>query len=65
MTQPLAWSTDVRNCCSLRESAQGASADESLSVLNADASETLLIDPRAGHGITGGSFSPDGSKVLY
>jgi Tol biopolymer transport system component len=49
----------------LSVSGQGATADESLSVLNADGSETLLIDAGAGHGITGGSFSPDGSKVLY
>ena len=63
--EPLAWSSDGSKLLILRVSGQGATADESLSVLNADGSETLLIDPGAGHGITGGSFSPDGSKVLY
>jgi Tol biopolymer transport system component len=63
--EPLAWSSDGSKLLILRVSGQGATADASLSVLNADGSETLLIDPGAGHGITGGSFSPDGSKVLY
>jgi dipeptidyl aminopeptidase/acylaminoacyl peptidase len=63
--EPLAWSSDGSKLLILRVSGQRATADESLSVLNADGSGTLLIDAGAGHGITGGSFSPDGSKVLY
>jgi Tol biopolymer transport system component len=63
--EPLAWSSDGSKLLILRASGSGSTADESLSVLNADGSETLLIDAGAGHGITGGSFSPDGSKVLY
>ncbi|MGH2597479.1 MAG: hypothetical protein ACRDH7_16190 [Actinomycetota bacterium] len=62
---PLAWSSDGSKLLILRVSRPGATADASLSVLNADGSEILLIDAGAGHGITGGSFSPDGSKVLY
>lgn len=62
--EPLAWSSDGSKLLVLRVSGQGATADGSLSVLNADGSETLLIDAGAGHGLQG-SFSPDGSKVVY
>ena len=63
--EPHAWSSDGSKLVILSVSGRGETTDESLSVLNADGSETLLIDAGAGHGITGGSFSPDGSKVLY
>jgi Tol biopolymer transport system component len=63
--KPLAWSSDGSKLLILRQSAQGSAAGQSLSVLNADGSETLLIDVGAGHGLSGGSFSPDGSKVVY
>ncbi len=43
----------------------GSTADDRYTVLNADGSETLLIDARCGYCIAGGSFSPDGSKVVY
>ncbi len=69
--EPLAWSSDGSKLLILRQSGSGSTVDESLHVLNADGSETLLIDPGPvidpgpGNGLTGGSFSPDGSTVVY
>ncbi len=63
--EPLAWSSDGTKLLILRQTGRGFTSDSSLYVLNADGSETLLIDARCGYCLSGGSFSPDGSKVVY
>jgi hypothetical protein len=64
--EPLAWSSDGSKLLILRRSGNSfRTLDESLSVLNADGSETILTATGAGHDLSGGSFSPDGSKVVY
>jgi Tol biopolymer transport system component len=65
LVEPLAWSSDGSKLLIQRVSEQSSPFGVALSVLNADGSETLLIDVGAGHGLSGGSFSPDGSKVVY
>ena len=42
--EPLAWSSDGSKLLILRQTGQGSAADQALYVLNADGSETLLID---------------------
>jgi WD40 repeat protein len=67
--QPLAWSSDGSKLLIQRVSKQSSPFGAALYVLNADGSETLLIDPGPvidpgpGNGLTGGSFSPDGSTL--
>jgi MYXO-CTERM domain-containing protein len=57
--EPLAWSSDGSKLLILTRSGHA------LSVLNADGSETLLFDAGGPPLLSGGSFSPDGSKVVY
>jgi len=59
--EPLAWSRDGSKLLIL--SGQFTS-EETLSVLNADGSATLLVHG-CGYCLSGGSFSPDGSEVVY
>lgn len=64
--EPLAWSSDGSKLLILRQSGRARGPfGSALYVLNADGSETLLIDAGARHLLSGGSFSPDGSKVVY
>lgn len=63
--EPVAWSSDGSKLLIIRQSRQGSAADQSLSVLNADGSETLLVDSGCAYCLSGGSFSPDGSEVVY
>ena len=63
--KPLAWSSDGSKLLILRLTGQGSTGDASLYVLNADGSETLLVDSGCWYCLSGGSFSPDGSKVVY
>jgi Tol biopolymer transport system component len=63
--EPLAWSSDGSKLLILRQTGQGSAVDQALYVLNADGSETLLIDSGCASCLSGGSFSPDGSKVIY
>lgn len=58
---PLAWSRDGSKLLLLiRNHTQHA-----LAVLNADGTETLLVEVGVHDWLSGGSFSPDGSKVVY
>lgn len=56
---PIAWSSDGSKLLIRRYPGRTAQ----LSVLEADGTETRLIDTDAS--LTGGSFSPDGSEVVY
>jgi len=56
--EPLEWSHDGSKLLIMR-------SGHSLSVLHADGTETLVIDVGGGHGLSGGSFSPNGSQVVY
>lgn len=56
---PLAWSRDGSKLL-IRTHRQHA-----LAVLNADGTETLLVEVGVHDWLSGGSFSPDGSKVVY
>jgi Tol biopolymer transport system component len=58
---PIAWSSDGSKLLIRRRSPDGSAG---LSVLEADGTETRLTDG-AGGDPTGGSFSPDGSEVVY
>ncbi len=63
---PRAWSPDGSKLLVLRyvkDSDSGGMPETDLFVLNADGGETHLT--RANGFVTGGSFSPDGSKVVY
>ena len=60
--EPLAWSSDGSRLLVLRTLPDGHVA---LYVLNADASETLLVESGRGHHLSSGRFSPDGSKVFF
>jgi hypothetical protein len=64
---PVAWSSDGSKLLILRKNADPppheAFVGSNLFVLNADGTETRLTEGNAW--ITGGSFSPDGTKVLY
>ncbi len=58
---PLAWSGDGSKLLTLiRNHTQHA-----LAVLNADGTKTLLVEVGVHDWLSGGSFSPDGSKVVY
>ncbi len=61
----VAWSNDGSKLLILRLTGHGSTRDASLYVLNADGSETLLVDSGCWYCLSGGSFSPDGSKVVY
>jgi Tol biopolymer transport system component len=63
--EPVAWSSDGSKLLILRQTGQSSAADQALYVLNADGSESLLIDSGCAYCLSGGSFSPDGSKVVY
>ena len=65
---PIAWSSDGSRLLILRTNTEPPQppsilAGSNLFVLNADGTETRLKEGDAW--ITGGSFSPDGSKVIY
>jgi WD40-like Beta Propeller Repeat len=66
---PLAWSSDGSRLLILRtrnvphQASQGSNLFSNLFVLNADGTETRLTEGDAW--ITSGSFSPDGSEVVY
>lgn len=62
---PLAWSRDGSELLVLREVPRGtdASPHRDLYMLDADGTWRRLTD--ANGGITGGSFSPDGTEVVY
>ena len=60
---PVSWSSDGSKLLILRHFPRHSQL--ALSVLNADGTETLLVDVDARQGLGGGSFSPDGSKVVY
>ena len=65
---PLDWSSDGSKLLILRRNTSPPPPHQffdggNLFVLNADGAETRLTEGDAG--ITGGSFSPDGSKVVY
>ena len=64
---PRAWSPDGSKLLILRKSVDAGSRDRSdlLVVLNADGTETRLADAPAHVWITGGSFSRDGTEVVY
>jgi Tol biopolymer transport system component len=64
---PVAWSSDGSQLLILRPNTEGPSTQgffgKNLFMLNADGTETRLT--KGDTWITGGSFSPDGSKVVY
>jgi WD40 repeat protein len=59
--KPVAWSSDGSKLLILRQSPEGTN----LFVLDAEGSETRLTEAHANAYITGGSFSPDGTQVVY
>lgn len=64
--EPVAWSSDGSKLLIIRQSGHGRLvADQALYVLNADGSETLLVDAGCSYCLSGGSFSSDGSEVVY
>jgi dipeptidyl aminopeptidase/acylaminoacyl peptidase len=60
--RPLAWASDGSK---LLIRAKSSPRDSELYVLNADGSQTLLVEADARYSLSGGSFSPDGSRVVY
>ena len=66
---PIAWSSDGSKLLIFRPhgglSGKDSNVREALYVLNADGSQTLLIDVGNPYSLSGGSFSPDGSNVVY
>lgn len=67
---PLAWSSDGSKLLILRCQCDfltlaGYDAGRSLVVLNADGTETRLAQTHDNQYVNGGSFSPDGSRVVY
>ena len=68
--EPIAWSSDGSKLLILRlhnwgSPVENASFGGSLHVLNSDGTETLLVQRGVSPWMTGGSFTPDGSKVIY
>jgi Tol biopolymer transport system component len=71
--EPLAWSSDGSKLLISRfhDAEERASSWEALFVLNTDGTQTQVVtnNPKAGGGrlgwIAGGSFSPDGSQVVF
>jgi Tol biopolymer transport system component len=68
--EPVAWSSDGSKLLILRlhnwgSAVENASFGGSLHVLNSDGTETLLVPRGVSPWMTGGSFTPDGSKVIY
>lgn len=61
--EPLAWSSDGSKLLILRP--DSFSPNQALYVLNADGSETLLLDADADDLLMGASFSLDGSEVVF
>ena len=62
--EPLAWSSDGSKLL-VGARQLGPQFEHALYVLNADGSETHLIDAGAGRLLAGGSFSPDASEVVF
>jgi MYXO-CTERM domain-containing protein len=63
--EPLAWSSDGSKLLILRQIGDASAGRGQLYVLNADGSQTLLVDAAGRYSLSGGSFSPDGSQVVY
>ena len=67
--EPVAWSSDGSKLLILRLHNWGSAVENrgggSLHVLNSDGTETLLVQRGLSPWTTGGSFTPDGSKVIY
>ena len=67
--EPIAWSSDGSKLLILRLHNWGSAVENrgggSLHVLNSDGTETLLVQRGLSPWTTGGSFTPDGSKVIY
>jgi hypothetical protein len=67
--EPIAWSSDGSKLLILRLHNWGSPVENrgggSLHVLNSDGTETLLVQRGLNPWMTGGSFTPDGSKVIY
>ena len=61
---PVAWSRDGSKLLIQKDGTLGKDQSSTLWVLGADGSETTLVEADAGE-IDGGSFSPDGSTVVY
>jgi Tol biopolymer transport system component len=62
--EPLAWSSDGSKLLIKRGDRSFLGPDD-LVVLNSDGTETLLVHGGMYDGFSGGSFTPDGSKVIY
>jgi Tol biopolymer transport system component len=62
--EPLAWSSDGSKLLINRGDPSYLGPDD-LVVLNSDGTETLLVHGGTYDGFSGGSFTPDGSKVIY
>ncbi len=62
--EPLAWSSDGSKLLINRGDRSFLGPDD-LVVLNSDGTETLLVRGGMYDGLSGGSFTPDGSKVIY
>jgi hypothetical protein len=68
--EPLAWSSDGSKLLILRlhnwsSAVENRGLGGSLHVLNSDGTETLLVQRGLSPWMTGGSFTPGGSKVIY